>query len=283
MSTHSITRASTAPELRARKPSRDVGAPITMLTAYDYPMARILDEAGVDSLLVGDSVGTVIYGEPNTLSMTVDKMIPHVQAVARAAKHALVVADLPFMSYQTSVSDAVRSAGRMLQEGRAQAVKLEGGLEWAETIAAIVRAGIPVVGHIGLMPQSVHAIGGYRSFGKTDAERKYLLESARALENAGAFAIVLECVKATLAFELTNAISIPTIGIGAGTGCDGQVLVTHDLVGLTQGHIPSFVHPEADLKVQLAAAVRRFQDRTTYQKPNSEALTPLPAEPIGHV
>jgi 3-methyl-2-oxobutanoate hydroxymethyltransferase len=246
-------------------------AKLTMLTAYDYPTAVHLDEAGVDMLLVGDSLGSVIYGDTDTLSVTMDDMIRHTLAVSRGAKRALVVSDLPFMSYQVSPTQAVENSGRLLKEGRAAAVKLEGGAEMAETIQAITRAGIPVCAHIGLTPQSVHAMGGYRMHGKTDAEAEYLLESAKAVEKAGAFAVVLECIQADLAEKITKSISIPTIGIGSGTVCDGEVLVIHDLVGLTVGRVPRFVHPEADFKTNLKKAVQAFIART--QNPSQDSKT----------
>jgi 3-methyl-2-oxobutanoate hydroxymethyltransferase len=262
MSTAYESKPVTVPWVRAQKEGNPQRARITMLTAYDYPTARILDDAGVDVLLVGDSVGTVIYGEPNTLSVTMEDMIRHTRAVARGAKRALVVGDLPFMSYQVSVEQAVTNAGRMLKEAQAQAVKLEGGTEVEPVIRAITRAGIPVVGHIGLTPQSIHAMGSYRMHGKSDDERRYLMDSARAVAAAGAFAVVLECIEEKLAAEITREISIPTIGIGAGAACDGQVLVTHDLVGLTSGHVPRFVTPTAQLRDPFVAAARAYVERT---------------------
>lgn len=235
---------------------------LTLLTAYDYPTAVILDEAGIDMILVGDSVATVIYGEENTLSITMEDMIRHTQAVVKGAKRALVIADMPFMSYQVNVEQALMNAGRLLKEGRAQAVKLEGGLEMAPTVQALVRSGIPVVGHIGLTPQSIHAMGTYRMHGKSTEERDYLLKSAQALADAGAFALVLECVEEGLAGQITSNISIPTIGIGAGPYCDGQVLVVHDLVGLTIGRIPKFVKQEANLRELFQNAVTAYIRRT---------------------
>lgn len=258
MSTHITLKPVTVPWVKAQKSKEQ----LTMLTAYDYPTATFLDEAGIDMLLVGDSVATVIYGESNTLSVTVDDMIRHVKAVARAARRALVIADMPFMSYQVSTEQAVTNAGRFLKEAGAQAVKLEGGHEMADTIRAITRAGIPVVAHIGLTPQSINAMGSYRMHGKSDEERQYLLESAKAVSDAGAFCVVLECVEAELSSQITKAVSIPTIGIGAGTGCDGQVLVTNDLVGLTAGRVPKFVNPVANLKELLTDAVKTFVKRT---------------------
>ncbi len=259
MSAEAQVKVVTVPGVIAQKGVR----PLTMLTAYDYPTASLVDEAGIDLILVGDSLGTVIYGEPNTLSVSMEQMLMHTRAVTRGAKRALVVGDMPFMSYQTGEHDALLNAARFVKEARAQAVKLEGGVEWAPTVRAIVRAGIPVCGHIGLMPQSIHAMGNYRTFGKTEGERAYLMESALALEAAGAFAIVLECVEVTLAREISARLRIPTIGIGAGDGCDGQVLVFHDLVGLTMGRVPKFVSPTANVKETLQAALVAYRDRVT--------------------
>lgn len=258
MSTQTAVKAVTVPWVRAQKGKEK----LTMLTAYDFPMATVLDEAGIDMLLVGDSVATVIYGEPNTLAVTMEDMIRHVKAVTRAAKRALVIADMPFMSYQVSREQAVTNAGRFLKEAGAQAVKLEGGVEITETIRAITRAGIPVVAHIGLTPQSINAMGNYRMHGKTDRERQYLIESAQAVAAAGAFCVVLECVEEQLSAKLTEMISIPTIGIGASSRCDGQVLVTHDLVGLTAGRVPKFVSPLACLSEPLMDAVKCYIGRT---------------------
>lgn len=213
----------------------------TMLTAYDYSFAKLMDEAGVNSILVGDSLGMVCLGYEDTLSVTMEDMIHHTAAVSRGVKDALVVADMPFMSYQTSVYDAVVNAGRLMKEGRANAVKLEGGLEVIPQIEAIVKASIPVVGHIGLTPQSVNAFGGFKVQGKDQEAAQRLLEEARAIEKAGAFAIVLECVPEKLAARISEEISIPTIGIGAGAGCDGQVLVYQDMLGLFSDFKPKFV------------------------------------------
>jgi 3-methyl-2-oxobutanoate hydroxymethyltransferase len=259
MSTHSTSlKPVTVPWVLEQKNKRK----LTMLTAYDYAMARILDEEGVDLLLVGDSVATVVYGEPNTLGATMEMMLRHTRAVSRAAKRAMVVGDLPFLSYQVSKEEAVRNAGRFVQESGAQAVKLEGGSVMKKTIRAIARAGIPVVAHLGLTPQSVHAIGGYRMHGKTETERELLLESARDVQEAGAFCVVLECVQPELAAEITLELEIPTIGIGSGVLCDGQVLVTQDLLGMTMGHVPRFVGPVAELRAQMREGVRRYIDRT---------------------
>ncbi len=251
----------TAPSVKAMKGVEQ----IAMLTAYDYPTAFFLDECGVDVLLVGDSLAMVVYGEPNTLSITMDDMLRHTRAVSKAATRALVVGDMPFMSYQVSIEEAVRNAGRFLKEAGAHAVKLEGGTEMADTIRAITRAGIPVMAHIGLTPQSIQALGNYRMHGKSEVEQEYLLQSAAAVAEAGAFSVVLECVVPTLATRITKVIAIPTIGIGSGSGaatCDGQVLVTQDLLGLTAGRTPSFVQAEARLRDELQAAVARYVVRT---------------------
>ena len=213
---------------------------ITMLTAYDYSTAKLIDESGVNSILVGDSLGIVCLGYEDTLSVTMEDMIHHTRAVTRGAKNALVVADMPFMSYQTSVYDAVVNAGRLIKEGRAQAVKLEGGKEVVEQIRAIVNASIPVVAHLGLTPQSINAFGGFKVQGKSEEAAQRLLEEARAVEEAGAFAVVLECVPAKLAEFISKEISIPTIGIGAGAGCDGQVLVYQDMLGMYSDFVPKF-------------------------------------------
>ena len=214
---------------------------MSMLTAYDYSTAKLVDEAGINAILVGDSLGMVCLGYEDTLSVTMEDMIHHSKAVAKGAKNALVVTDMPFMSYQTSVYDAVVNAGRLMKEGRAQAVKLEGGVEFKEHIKAIVDASIPVMGHIGLTPQSVNAFGGFKVQGKDEEAAKKLIEDAKAVEEAGAFAVVLECVPAKLAALISSKISIPTIGIGAGAGSDGQVLVYQDMLGMFSDFTPKFV------------------------------------------
>ncbi len=235
------------------------GPKLTMLTAYDYPTARVVDRAGIDLILVGDSLGMVCLGYPDTVSVTLDEMVHHTAAVARGTERALVVADLPFLSYQVCAEDAVRSAGRLLKQGRADCVKLEGGRTQADKIEAIVRAGIPVMGHIGLTPQTATQLGGFKVQGR-DAEAARALEAdAKAVEAAGAFALVLECVPSTLAARITQAVSIPTIGIGAGGRCDGQVLVLHDLAGLFDRFTPKFVKRYADLGRALAEAVEAFR------------------------
>ncbi len=222
------------------------GEKLTMLTAYDYSTAKLMDEAGVDSILVGDSLGNVILGYEDTLSVTMEDMIHHGAAVSRGAKEALVVIDMPFMSYQTSVYDAVVNAGRLMKEGRAQAVKLEGGKEVCPQIKAITEAGIPVVAHIGLTPQHINAFGGFKVQGKSEAAAKKFIEDALAVEEAGAFAVVFECVPEKLATLATEKLSIPTIGIGAGAGCDGQVLVYADMLGMFSDFTPKFVKRYAE-------------------------------------
>lgn len=235
---------------------------IAMLTAYDFGTARLLDESGVDMLLVGDSLGSVIYGDEDTLSVTMDEMVRHTRAVAKGSSRAMVVGDMPFLSYQVSIEEAVRNAGRFIQEARAHAVKLEGGEAFADTVKAIVRAGIPVCGHIGLMPQNLRVMGQYRMFGKEKLEAEKLFEDAKAIENAGAFCLVLECVEKNLAQEISETVSIPTIGIGSGEGTDGQVLVIHDLLGLTHGYVPRFVKPTASLGPLVSDAVGDYIKRT---------------------
>ena len=231
---------------------------ITMLTAYDYSTAKLIDEAGVNSILVGDSLGMVCLGYEDTISVTMEDMIPHTRAVARGAKNALVVADMPFMSYQTSVYDAVVNAGRLMKEGRANAVKLEGGLEVVDQIKAIVNASIPVVAHLGLTPQSVNAFGGFKVQGKSEEAAKKLIEEAKAVEEAGAFAVVLECVPAKLAELISEKLSIPTIGIGAGNGCDGQVLVYQDMLGMFTDFVPKFVKQYAKVGDQMKQAFSSY-------------------------
>ncbi|MBQ2801811.1 MAG: 3-methyl-2-oxobutanoate hydroxymethyltransferase [Lachnospiraceae bacterium] len=226
---------------------------ITMLTAYDYSTAKLVDESGVESILVGDSLGMVCLGYEDTLSVTMEDMIHHSAAVARGAKNAMVITDMPFMSYQTSVYDAVVNAGRLMKEGRAQAVKLEGGLDVCPQIEAIVKASIPVCAHIGLTPQSVNAFGGFKVQGKEEAAAKRLLEEAKAVEAAGAFAVVLECVPEKLATFITEQIGIPTIGIGAGAGCDGQVLVYQDMLAMYSDMAPKFVKQFRNVGEQMRA------------------------------
>jgi 3-methyl-2-oxobutanoate hydroxymethyltransferase len=231
---------------------------ITCLTAYDYSFARILDEAGVEMLLVGDSLACVVQGNHNTLAVTMDEMIYHTRLVARGRKRALVIGDMPFLSYQVSREQALENAGRFLKEGGAEAVKLEGGVAVRETIQAVVRAGIPVMGHVGLTPQSVHRFGGYKIQGRDKTRREEVLRDAQAVEDAGAFSIVLEGMPLDLAEEITACLTIPTIGIGAGVHCDGQVLVIHDMLGLFDDFTPKFVKRYADLKTAMSGAVKDF-------------------------
>ena len=239
---------------------KERGESITMLTAYDYPTAMAMDKAGIDSILVGDSLAMVVLGYENTLPVTMDEMLHHARAVARGTKSAMLVGDMPFMSYQVSVEEALRNAGRFLQQGGMDAVKLEGGRERADTVRAVTAAGIPVMGHIGLTPQSVHQLGGFRAQGKTASAAKRLLEDAQILEEAGAFSIVLESVPARLADYISKHITIPTIGIGAGAGCDGQVLVTHDLLGLFDRFTPKFVRQYANLHETMNKAITEYID-----------------------
>jgi 3-methyl-2-oxobutanoate hydroxymethyltransferase len=245
----------TVPEILKMKAA---GQKITVLTAYDYSFARILDDAGVDILLVGDSVGSVVQGRDSTLPVTLEEMIYHSRAVARGRKRALVVADMPFLSYQVSVEEAKRNAGRFLSEGGAEAVKFEGGVHMLGTIEAIVRMGIPVMGHVGLTPQSIHRFGGYKIQGKEKDARAAIIQDALAVEKGGAFSIVLEGIPLDLAAEITQRLTIPTIGIGAGVHCDGQVLVVHDMLGLFDMYTPKFVKRYADLKGVMADAVKRY-------------------------
>lgn len=240
------------------KQAKENGEKLTMLTAYDYSTAKLIDEAGINSILVGDSLGNVILGYEDTISVTMEDMIHHSAAVARGAKSALVVCDMPFMSYQTSVYDAVVNAGRLMKEGRAGAVKLEGGKEVCPQIKAIVDAGIPVCAHLGLTPQSINAFGGFKVQGKTEAAAKKLIEDAKAVEEAGAFAVVLECVPAALAELVTKKISIPTIGIGAGNVCDGQVLVYQDMLGMFSDFTPKFVKKFADIGTVMKEAFKAY-------------------------
>lgn len=227
--------------ITAFKAAKQKGEKLSMLTAYDYTTAKLVEEAGIDSILVGDSLGMVMLGYENTLSVTMEDMIHHSAAVAKGAKNTLVVTDMPFMSYQTSVYDAVVNAGRIIKEGHADAVKLEGGVEFAEHISAITKASIPVMAHIGMTPQSVNAFGGFKVQGKSIEAAKKLIEDAKAVEEAGAFAVVMECVPAALAKYISEILTIPTIGIGAGADCDGQVLVYQDMLSMFSDFTPKFV------------------------------------------
>jgi len=250
------------PDFRKRKAE---GRKIVVVTAYDALFTRIAEEAGMEVLLVGDSLGVVVQGKKDTLSVTMEDMLYHTRLVAGAAQHALVIADMPFLSYQVSVEEAVRNAGLFLQAGAA-AVKLEGGAAVVDRVAAMTRFGIPVMGHLGMIPQSVHQFGGYKVQGKAADQAEVLLSDARALEAAGAFAIVLEAVPAKLAKTITQALSIPTIGIGAGPACDGQVLVLYDLLGLFDQFAPKFVKPYAHLKADALQALRRYREEVEQGK-----------------
>jgi 3-methyl-2-oxobutanoate hydroxymethyltransferase len=252
----------TVPEFQQRKRERKK---LILVTAYDALFTRIVEEAGIEAILVGDSLGVVVHGEKDTLSVTMEDMLYHARLVGRAAQRALVIADMPFLSYQVSVEEAVRNAGRFLKAGAA-AVKLEGGAAVIDRVRAITRFGIPVMGHLGMTPQSVHAYGGYKVQGKEHAQGEALLQDARALEQAGAFAVVLEAIPADLARRVTDSIGIPTIGIGAGPDCDGQVLVLYDLLGLFDEFIPKFVKPYAHLKADALQALRRYREEVEQGK-----------------
>lgn len=263
------------------KASKERGERMVCLTAYDYPTARIVDEAGTDLILVGDSLGNVVLGYDTTVPVTIDEMVHHTRAVRRGVVRALLVADMPYGSYHTGADDAVRAALRLIKEGGAEAVKLEGGRSRAEIIRRLVAEEIPVMGHIGLTPQSVNKLGGFRLQGKTAEAARGLIEDARALEAAGAFAIVLEVVPREIAKLVTEAIKIPTIGIGAGANCDAQILVTHDLVGLsfTENRKPRFVRQYADVRRQMNDAITRFADDVRAGiYPSDDESYPLPAE-----
>lgn len=250
-------RKVTVPELRARK---EGGPKIAMVTAYDFLMARLLDEAGVDIILVGDSLGNVFQGLPTTLPVTVDEICYHGRAVNRGVTYAHVVGDMPFMSFQVSPEKALENAGKLMKEGSFESVKLEGGVEVAEHVRRLVSAGIPVMGHVGLLPQSVHAMGGFKVQGKTQEAAARILEDARALEQAGVYAIVLEALPPDVAAHVTQGVGVPTIGIGAGRGCDGQVLVCSDLLGMSRGHAPKFAKRFAELGDAIVGATRTYVD-----------------------
>ena len=242
-----------------------------MVTAYDYSTAKLIDNSGINSILVGDSLGMVMLGYPDTVSVTMEDMLHHVKAVSRGTENALVICDMPFMSYQTSVYDAVVNAGRLMKEGRAGAVKLEGGKEYAEHVRAIVNASIPVCGHIGMTPQSVNAFGGFKVQGKTEEAARKLIEDAIALQEAGAFAVVIECVPHKLAEYISEILSIPTIGIGAGNGCSGQVLVYQDMLGMYSDFTPKFVKKFANVGEVMTDAFKSYSDEVkTGQFPTEE-------------
>lgn len=250
------------------KEAKRKGKKISMLTAYDYSMAKLIDEAGVNGILVGDSLGNVMLGYDDTISVTMEDMIHHGAAVSRGVKNAMVIIDMPFMSYQTSVYDALGNAGRLMKEGHAHGVKLEGGREVVPQIEAIVNAGIPVMGHIGLTPQSVNAFGGFKVQGKSADSARKLIEDAKAIEEAGVFAIVLECVSDKIAERITEAVNVPTIGIGAGPGCDGQILVYQDMLGMFSDFVPKFVKKYASIGESMIDAV------SSYVKEVSEGAFP---------
>ena len=249
-------------EFRRRKES---GEKLVVVTAYDALFTRIVEQAGIDVILVGDSLGVVVQGEANTLAVTMEEMLYHTRLVAGARQQAFVIGDMPFLSYQVSVEEAVRNGGRFLQAG-AQAVKLEGGQDMADRVAALTRVGIPVMAHIGMTPQSLHQYGGYKVQGKTQGQVEQLVRDAKALEQAGAFSLVLEAVPVDVAKSITETVSIPTIGIGAGPHCDGQVLVLYDLLGLFDDFVPKFVKPYAHLKADALQALRRFKEEVQCQK-----------------
>lgn len=251
--------------------AKQKGEKLTMLTAYDYSTAKLIDSTGVDSILVGDSLGNVMLGYEDTISVTIEDMIHHGAAVARGAKDAMVIIDMPFMSYQTSVYDAVVNAGRLMKEGRANGVKLEGGTEVAPSIRAIVAAGIPVMAHIGLTPQSINSFGGYKVQGKDELAAKKLMEDAMAVQDAGAFAVVLECVPEKLATLVTGKLDIPTIGIGAGAGCDGQILVYADMMGMFSDYVPKFVKKYANVGEAMREACKSYiEEVKAGSYPNTE-------------
>lgn len=251
----------TVPEFQNQKGKKK----LVVVTAYDALFTRVIEQAGIDVILVGDSLGVVVQGKPDTLSVTMDDMVYHTRLVAQSRQQALVIADMPFMSYQASEEEAIHNAGRLIQAG-AMAVKLEGGGTMVDRVRALTTVGIPVMGHLGMTPQSVNRFGGYKVQGRETTQADALLDDARALETAGAFALVLEAMPATLAQSMTQAVSIPTIGIGAGLHCDGQVLVLYDLLGLFDEFVPKFVKPYAHLKADALQALRRFKEEVECQK-----------------
>lgn len=279
----------TVPDILSRKSHSPSGSAetkqkITCLTAYDYPTARLLDEAGVDILLVGDSLGMVVLGYDSTLPVTLEEMLHHVRAVRRGTHRALLVADMPYGSFHVSIDESVRNAVRLVKEGGAEAVKIEGGEKRLELIARLVEAEIPVMGHVGLTPQSFNALGGFHVQGRTAQAAKQLERDAQAVEAAGAFSVVLESVPRELATRITEKLHIPTIGIGAGPDCDGQVLVFHDLIGLTMGHSPKFARQYANLSAEISRAVTEFSNDVRSGKFPSDAESyHLPAEMREHL
>ncbi|QHT60568.1 3-methyl-2-oxobutanoate hydroxymethyltransferase [Paenibacillus lycopersici] len=272
-----MKQALTITKLRKMKQN---GEPISMLTAYDYPAAKLAEEAEIDIILVGDSLGNVVLGYDTTIPVTLDDMVYHSRTVARGARHTFIVADMPFMTYHTGKETTLRNAARLMQEGHAHAVKMEGGAEIAEEVAALVRAGIPVMGHLGLTPQSVHQLGGYKVQGKLEKEAQRLVEDAKALEAAGAFAIVLELVTEPLAEAITSSLSIPIIGIGAGRGCDGQVLVYHDILQYASPyHEKRFVKTYADIGTTIRSAISAYvSDVKTREFPQQAHAFPMEQE-----
>ena len=255
MSTHNKINRKTILDIKKMKVQ---GEKITVLTAYDYGMASILDESDIDIILVGDSLGNVVLGYENTIPVTMEDMLHHTKAVSRASQNALIVADMPFLSYQISPEAALANAGRFLKEANAQAVKLEGGREYAETVQKIVSAGIPVMAHLGLTPQSIHQLGGYKVQGKKEDDAEKMMLDAKRLEEAGAFSLVLECIPEGLASEITQSLLIPTIGIGAGVNCDGQVLVINDMLGMYERFTPKHVKKYANLNLEIKKAVKTY-------------------------
>jgi 3-methyl-2-oxobutanoate hydroxymethyltransferase len=274
-----LPAVSTGKTILTFRQKKERGEPISMLTGYDYPTALALDRSGIDAILVGDSLGMVVLGYEDTVPVTMEEMLHHCRAVARGAKSALLIGDMPFMSYQVSVEQAVRNAGRFLQEGGMHVVKLEGGRERLGTIRAITAAGIPVMGHLGLTPQSIHALGGYHPQGRTTAAARRIYEDAFMLAEAGCFSLVLESVPARLAELISKRIAIPTIGIGAGAGCDGQVLVVHDLLGLFDRFTPRFVKKYSDMNCEMQRAFGEFIDDVTAKRfPAQEHTVEMPED-----
>jgi 3-methyl-2-oxobutanoate hydroxymethyltransferase len=276
LTTQSARKKITTLTFRQKK---EKGETITMLTGYDYPTALALDQSGIDAILVGDSLGMVVLGYENTLPVTMEVMLHHCRAVARGSKNALLIGDMPFMSYQASTEEAVRNAGRFLQEAGMDAVKLEGGRERLETVRAIIGSGIPVMGHLGLTPQSVHQLGGFRPQGRSALTAERLLEDALLLEQEGCFSLVLESVPGKLAEMVSKRLSIPTMGIGAGIGCDGQVLVVHDLLGMFDRFTPKFVRKYANLHAEMENAFKAFiEDVQNHTFPAQEHTVEMPEE-----
>ncbi len=271
----------TIPDIKARKGDE---AKIAMLTAYDYPWARMIDQAGIDIALVGDSLAMVVLGHPDTVSVTMEEMLHHTRAVVRGTERALVVADMPFGSYNSSIPGAVKNATRFLKEAGADAVKLEGGRNVADTVEAIVNGGIPVMGHIGLTPQTATSLGGFKVQGKSAEAARRLMDDALVLEDAGCFSLVLEAIPAPIAEKITDSVTIPTIGIGAGVDCDGQVLVTHDMVGLFDGFTPKFVKQYTQLRESIIEAIGQYrhevQSSTFPEQAHSFAMRPEEMEKL---